>query len=87
MASIVPHGKRFRAHVCVKGVRDSELFETKSEAKAWAANREAELRNVGPTANLTVRELAQRWVERYSHRPSIDWEVGKKAFCFPAKRR
>jgi integrase len=78
MASIVQHGKRFRAYICVRGVRESEIFETKTEAKNWAIRRELELKDESnKTAKITVRELATRWVKRYHTRPNIDWETKK----------
>lgn len=78
MASIVQHGKRFRAYVCVRGVRESEIFETKTEAKNWATRRELELKDDNnKTAKITVRELAARWVKRYHTRPNIEWETLK----------
>lgn len=43
MASIYRHGKRWRAQVYVNGVRESQVFDTKAQAAAWAMARESEL--------------------------------------------
>lgn len=44
MASITQTAKGYRAHVYVRGVRDSQTFRTRREAVNWAAARETELR-------------------------------------------
>lgn len=44
MASIRPHGNRYRVQVYVNGVRDSAVHDTRKEAAQWALEREAELR-------------------------------------------
>ena len=44
MASIRPHGNRFRVQVYVDGVRESAVRDTRKEAAQWALEREAELR-------------------------------------------
>lgn len=43
MASFEPRGSRVRAHVNLKGVRDSDTFPSKGAARAWATNRENEI--------------------------------------------
>ena len=43
MASIEKRGKRWRARLMVRGVRESDTFRTTQEAAAWALEREAEL--------------------------------------------
>lgn len=43
MASIHRHGNKYRAHLCVDGVRESKVFVTRKEASQWALEREAEL--------------------------------------------
>jgi integrase len=60
MASIVRHGDGWRAHVYVKGTRESRLFRTRREADAWAARREEELGS-GITS-ITFAEAAERWL-------------------------
>jgi integrase len=44
MASITKTDKGYRAQIYVKGVRESRVLRTEREAKAWAAQRETELR-------------------------------------------
>lgn len=44
MASIKPHGAGYRVQLSVKGQRDSQTFDTKREAVAWAQQREIALR-------------------------------------------
>lgn len=64
MASISPHKDGWRAQVYVKGERDSQVFRTQREAKAWAAAREIELRRkqTTPAAEQhTVREMLERY--------------------------
>jgi integrase len=60
VASIVPHGDGFRAHIYVRGRRESRTFRTRREAAAWADRREAELEAGG--ARLTFGEAAERWL-------------------------
>ena len=62
MASIVPHGDGFRAHIYVRGKRESRLFRTRREAVAWAAARESEL-DAGAT-RIRFNEAAERWLKR-----------------------
>lgn len=75
MATFVQDGKKIRAQVWVDGKRKSKTFITKSEAKTWAALQESTLKVSGNTARITFRQLAQAWVERYTRRPSIEWEA------------
>lgn len=43
MASIKPHGNRYRAQVKIEGRRTSCVFNTKRQALAWAQEQEAQL--------------------------------------------
>ncbi|MBB5509610.1 tyrosine-type recombinase/integrase [Paraburkholderia atlantica] len=64
MASFTRHGDGWRAHVFVKGQRDTKVFRTQREAKAWAATRETELRaqiNKDPSEFRTVSEAFARY--------------------------
>lgn len=63
MASILPHGKRWRAQVARKGIRESKVFESKGAAVAWAGRREAEIiaGDRGEVPNLTVKDLLGRY--------------------------
>jgi integrase len=62
MASYVRHGDGWRAHVYVKGTRESKLFRTRREAEAWAVRRERELSEGGGSA-VTFGEAAERWLK------------------------
>ncbi len=47
MASIQKVKSGYRAFLYVGGVRDTRTFDTKAEAKVWAAERESHLRKLG----------------------------------------
>lgn len=69
MASITAHKDGWRAQVYVQGERDSQVFRTQREAKAWASVRELEMRRKRntPAADLhTVREMLRRYAEEIS---------------------
>ena len=64
MASIVPAPNGYRAHVFVRGVRDSQTFRTQREAKVWAARRETELREQSaqsPGERVSLADVLQRY--------------------------
>lgn len=61
MASYVRHGSGWRAHVYVRGERDSQTFRTRREAEAWAVRRERELGS--GASGLTFGEAAERWLK------------------------
>jgi integrase len=64
MASIKQTARGFRAQVYVNGQRDSKTCRTMREAKAWAAAREQELRDIAgaPADELhTLRDLFNRY--------------------------
>jgi integrase len=61
VASIVPHGEGWRAHIYVKGTRESKTFRTKREAERWAIEREKELEAGGSAT--TFGEAAERWLK------------------------
>lgn len=71
MASIRPYPYRkgyWRAQVRRRGVIDSQVFPSKSEASAWAALREAEITGGerGSIPNLTVSDLFARYLKEVS---------------------
>lgn len=71
MASITPHKTGWRAHVYVKGKRDTKVFRTQREAKLWAAARELELtehKNRPDAESHTVGEALKRYGEEISPR-------------------
>ncbi|MES2018949.1 MAG: site-specific integrase [Pseudomonadota bacterium] len=72
----------YRAQVCVVGAlppRDSKTFSTRGEAKAWAAQRETEMRknaSQGINADHTFSEAIDRYVEQVSvHKKGARWEA------------
>jgi integrase len=60
VASIIPHGDGWRAHVYVRGRRQSKTFRTRREAVAWADRRESDLGAGG--SRITFAEAAERWL-------------------------
>lgn len=60
VASYVRHRDGWRAHVYVKGVRESQVFRTRREAESWAVRRERELSSGGSA--ITFGEAAERWL-------------------------
>jgi integrase len=74
VASIVPHGDEWRAHVHVNGVRESKVCRTKKEAAAWAAGRERELE--AGAAELTFEQAAEQWFDLKL--PSLDNEANQR---------
>lgn len=44
MSSILQHQGQWRAHICVQGKRQSRIFRTKAEARAWCKQSERELK-------------------------------------------
>lgn len=69
MASIIPHGDRWRAQVAIAGVRDSKVFRTKREATSWAAIKETEIRAEQakkPAERVTLHNLLARYIEEIS---------------------
>lgn len=64
MASIQAYKTGYRAQVFVAGVRRSEIFRTKREAEAWAAETETELRSTAkllPGERTTLRQVLERY--------------------------
>lgn len=69
MASISLHKNGWRVQVYVAGTRDSKVFRTQREAKAWGAQREIELktqRDAPPAEIYTVSDLLKRYAEEVS---------------------
>lgn len=85
MASIQAASKGYRAFVQLMGVRDSKVFATKRDAKLWANDREAEIRNaaVKPKGEqFTLRQALHKYSEEVSPtKKGVRWEqVRLKAF-------
>ena len=67
MASITKTTTGYRAHVYVKGTRDSQVFRTQREAKAWATVRENEIRDqTEKPASHTLAETLTRYRDEVS---------------------
>ncbi|MFZ6709745.1 hypothetical protein [Undibacterium sp. TC9W] len=79
MASFEKRASGWRAQVYVKGTRDSQVFATKSQAIAWAAIRETELRNniaTGIVDGKTLDHACRRYEKEVSvHKRGHEWEV------------
>lgn len=72
MASITvqPNGM-WRAQISVKGVRDSQVFRTQREAKAWASARESEMRKlkgIPEDQKHTLKETLDRYIEEVTEK-------------------
>lgn len=63
MASFRRHGDAWRAEVFRRGVRRSQIFQSKGAAVAWAGTVEAEIMagHRGEVPNLTVQALLERY--------------------------
>jgi integrase len=83
MASIQKIDKGYRAQVYVKGTRDSQVFPTRREAVAWAAQREAEIRDVATKPlgeQHTLRQALRRYADEVSPTKRGErWEVVRLA--------
>lgn len=83
MASITPHKKGWRAQVRCRDQRDSAVFSTKAEAKAWASERETTLRRAskeGINTEKTVKDTFDRYAKEVSpSKKGGDWEITRLA--------
>jgi integrase len=66
MATIRKRGKGWRAEVCVHKRRDARTFDTQTEAAAWAARTETEMRNgtyidLKAAKKITLADLLHRF--------------------------
>lgn len=77
MASITKHGKRFRAHVAVKGKRSSKIFDTKRDAMEWSIEQETLFSNGKETiGGYSVKNAFERYSEEVSpSKKGERWEV------------
>jgi integrase len=69
MASFKKVGSVWRVQIAIKGIRTSGSFSTKAEATAWAAMREAEIRDsmaLGPGADKTLQDALDRYAREVS---------------------
>lgn len=77
MASISKHGQGWRAQVARKGQRRSKVFQTKQEAKDWAAQIERGiLDQEGQAARMPLGDLLERYArERSPAKRGARWEI------------
>lgn len=65
---ITPNGKiAYRVKVRLQGVKDSETFPSKAEAKRWGQKREAEIhegKHLKDAGKDTLRETIERYIEK-----------------------
>jgi integrase len=69
VASVVKTAQGYRAHVFVRGVRETASFRTQRQANAWAARRETELREQGalsPGARVSLADVLRRYSDEVS---------------------
>lgn len=85
MATFRQRKDSWRVEVSVKGVRDSGTFDTKTQAKAWAAKRETELRDQanGKLPSFTLQNAIDRYVREVSINKKAHYkEIARiKVFC------
>jgi integrase len=77
MASITKHTTGWRVQISVKGVRESAVLRTKSDAQAWAVEREAAMRRMERTGVNTDKTLQQAF-DRYADEVSEHKKTNKK---------
>ena len=79
MASIQKTAKGYRAHVYVKGVRETRSFATRREAVNWAEARSNELRTsaaLSPGESHTVGDALRKYAEESSpQKRGSRWEL------------
>ena len=78
MAYFEKRGRTWRAHIARRGVRESNTFDTKASAVAWAAQREADLLSGkrGQMVARTLRQALERYAEQVSPKhKGARWEI------------
>lgn len=79
MASIQKTANGYRAQVYYKSQRDSQVFRTKREAEAWAAQRETDLRDTASkplSARKTLGDALTRYRDEVSpEKKGKRWEI------------
>lgn len=78
MASITRDGERWKAQVCVNGIRKMKRHDTKAQAKSWAAQMEVELGSMvgGVSTSHTLGNVFERYaVEVSETKKGAHWEI------------
>lgn len=78
MASIVKDGERWKAQVCVGGIRKMKRLDTKAQAKSWAAQMEVELGKMDGVVSVdhTLGNIFQRYASEVSEtKKGAHWEI------------
>lgn len=66
MATYVKRANSVQAKVNIRGSKATETFPTMKEAKAWAADKETQLRKrVEVSAGMTVGQIVEKYLENY----------------------
>ena len=80
MATFRKRGDNWRAEIFLNGVRESKSFPTKGKAKAWASQRETEIRE-GKRSNpgrLTIADLLLQYSRQVSPgKRGAKWEINR----------
>lgn len=76
MPYVRPYGKRFRCEVEKLSVRDSQIFDTKSEALRWGYAREDEILAEKTGKGVTFGQAADRYLREVSpkKKDAVEWE-------------
>lgn len=77
MATYTKRKNSWRAQIYVSGIRESGTFDTKAQAKAWAAERETEIRNgvLGILPDYTLEQAIDRYLDDVAtKRKGYKWE-------------
>lgn len=75
MASFRKLKTGWRAEICKNNVRDSRMFDTKAAAKAWAVEREQEIKEGKDTRNESGPDIFDRYLKEVSvKKRGYKWE-------------
>lgn len=79
MASITKTATGWRAQVKLKGIRDSQMFDTKAEAQAWASKRETDINSIESgqgSKTHTVGDVLDEYQKKVSPKKrGARWEI------------
>lgn len=78
MASITKDGDRWKAQVCVSGIRKMKRHDTKAQAKSWAAQMEVDLGKMaeGVSSTHSFSDVFDRYANEVSEtKKGAQWEI------------